>query len=116
VSQIASSIVVSDGDRTAVVVTSGANRVDTARVADHLGWEDADLADADRVKTATGWAIGGVPPFAHERDLPVLVDETLLGFDEVWAAAGTPEAVFPIEPERLVELSGGDPAAVAEGD
>jgi prolyl-tRNA editing enzyme YbaK/EbsC (Cys-tRNA(Pro) deacylase) len=116
VSQIASSIVVSDGDRTAVVVTSGANRVDTARVADHLGWEDADLADADRVKTATGWSIGGVPPFAHERDLPVLVDETLLGFDEVWAAAGTPEAVFPIEPERLVELSGGDPAAVAEGD
>lgn len=114
VAQIASSLVVSDGARMAVVVTSGANRLDTDRVAAVLGWDDADLADPDGVREATGWAIGGVPPFAHDEDLPVLVDESLLAFDEVWAAAGTPDAVFPIDPDRLVELSGGEPAAVAE--
>jgi prolyl-tRNA editing enzyme YbaK/EbsC (Cys-tRNA(Pro) deacylase) len=114
VAQIASSLVVSDGEQVAVVVTSGANRLDTDRVAAVLGWADADLADPDEVRKSTGWAIGGVPPFAHDRDLQVLVDESLLAFDEVWAAAGTPDAVFPIDPERLVELAGGEPAAIAE--
>ncbi|WP_276261418.1 YbaK/EbsC family protein [Haloglomus litoreum] len=113
VAGIASSIVVTDGDRVAVVVTSGANRLDTDRVAALLGWDDADLADPEVVREATGWAIGGVPPFCHERDLPTLVDETLLSLDEVWAAAGTPDAVFPIAPERLVELAGAEPGAVA---
>jgi prolyl-tRNA editing enzyme YbaK/EbsC (Cys-tRNA(Pro) deacylase) len=114
VAQIASSIVVTDGAQVAVVVTSGANRLDTDRVATLLGWDDADLADPEVVREATGWAIGGVPPFCHERDLPTLVDETLCSLDEVWAAAGTPDAVFPVDPERLVELSDAEPAAVVE--
>jgi len=114
VAQIASSIVVTDGDRVAVVVTSGANRLDTARVADELGWDGADLAAPETVREATGWAIGGVPPFCHERDLPTLLDESLLTLDLVWAAAGTPDAVFPIDPERLADLADVEPAAVAE--
>ncbi|MFB6205118.1 MAG: YbaK/EbsC family protein [Haloglomus sp.] len=113
VEQIASSIVVTDGERVAVVVTSGANRLDTDRVAATLEWNEADLADPETVRGTTGWSIGGVPPFAHERDLPVLVDETLLSFDRVWAAAGTPEAVFPIDPQRLVDLADAEPAVVA---
>lgn len=113
VAQIASSLAVTDGTDVAVVVTSGANRLDTDRVADVLGWETADLADPEDVKAATGWAIGGVPPFAHARPLRVLVDESLLAFDEVWAAAGTPDAVFPVDPERLVALADAESTAVA---
>jgi prolyl-tRNA editing enzyme YbaK/EbsC (Cys-tRNA(Pro) deacylase) len=113
VAQIAASLVVTDGDRVAVVVTSGANRLDTDRVADMLGWADADLAEPEAVREATGWAIGGVPPFCHDSDCPVLVDETLLDFEEVWAAAGTPDAVFRVDPAELVELAGASVAAVA---
>ena len=69
-------------------------------------------ADAEVVREATGYAIGGVPPFGHATKLPVYVDRDLLRFDEVWAAAGTPDTVFPITPERLLELSGGEPAAL----
>jgi prolyl-tRNA editing enzyme YbaK/EbsC (Cys-tRNA(Pro) deacylase) len=55
-----------------------------------------------------------VPPFCHDTAVPIYLDETLQGFETVWAAAGTPEAVFPITPERLVELSGAEPADLAE--
>lgn len=114
VAQIASSIAVATDDGLAVVVTSGANRVDLEEVADLLGVESASMADADDVKATLGWSIGGVPPFCHETDVPVLLDVTLLAFEEVWAAAGTPEAVFPLSPEELRELSGGRPVAVKE--
>jgi prolyl-tRNA editing enzyme YbaK/EbsC (Cys-tRNA(Pro) deacylase) len=115
VAQIASSIVVVvDGDDPVVVVTSGANRVDLDAVAVYRDGVDARMAEADEVKEATGWSIGGVPPFCHTTDVPVLMDETLLDHDEVWAAAGTPTAVWPIDPERLREISGAEPAAVAE--
>jgi prolyl-tRNA editing enzyme YbaK/EbsC (Cys-tRNA(Pro) deacylase) len=90
-----------------VAVTSGANRVATDRVATHVGATEARLADAETVREATGWAIGGVPPFAHDRPLPVLFDPSLDAFGTVWAAAGTPEAVFPVAPGRLVRLSNG---------
>ncbi|SEW11564.1 YbaK/EbsC family protein [Halobacterium jilantaiense] len=114
VAQIASSIVVvADGDPV-VVVTSGANRVDLDTVAVYRDASDARMAEADEVKEATGWSIGGVPPFCHATDVPVLLDETLLDHDEVWAAAGTPTAVWPVDPERLRELAGAEPAAVAE--
>jgi len=115
VAQIASSIVVVvDGDQPVVVVTSGANRVDLDAVAVYRDGADARMAEADEVKDATGWSIGGVPPFCHATDVPVLLDETLLDHDEVWAAAGTPTAVWPIDPERLRDISGAEPAAVAE--
>ena len=70
------------------------------------------MADPDLVRAATGYGIGGVPPFCHEQCVPVLIDPTLLAFDEVWAAAGTPQAVFPIDPEELVAAANASPAAV----
>jgi len=115
VAQIASSIVVVVADDApVVVVTSGANRVDLEKVAVYADASDARMAEADEVKNATGWSIGGVPPICHENGAPVLLDETLLDHDEVWAAAGTPTAVWPIDPERLVELADAEAADVAE--
>jgi len=116
VAQIASGIVLSAAGDLVVVVTSGANRVEEASVADHLDVDpgSVSMADADEIKATLGWAIGGVPPFCHDADVPVLMDETLSDHETVWAAAGTPEAVFPIAPDRLRELSNATVADVAE--
>lgn len=114
VGQIASSIVVETEDGLAVVVTSGANRVDMDLAAEVLGVEHVSMADADEVRETAGWSIGGVPPFCHETPVPVVVDETLFEFDEIWAAAGTPQAVFELTPDELASLSGGERAAIAE--
>lgn len=105
--QIAAGIAIETDDGVAVVVTSGANRVDMDVVAEELGVENADMADPDVVKETLGWSIGGVPPFCHENDVPVLVDEDLFEHEEVWAAGGTPDAVFPIDPTELVEYADG---------
>jgi len=114
VAQIASSLVfVADG-QPVVVVTSGANRVSEDRLADALGAESVRMAEPDEVKEATGWSIGGVPPFCHETDVPVLLDRTLLDHETVWAAAGTPDAVWPADPEALVEIADAQVADVAE--
>lgn len=105
VAQIASSIVMmADGDPV-VVITSGANRVDEDRIASHLEADAARMAEPSEVKTATGWSIGGVPPICHENEIPVLFDETLLAHETVWAAAGTPSAVWPVDPEQLVDVA-----------
>jgi len=116
VAQIASAIALSADDRLVVAVTSGANRVSMAKIADERDLDESavEMADATDIKVSLGWSIGGVPPFCHATDVPVLMDETLLDHDEVWAAAGTPTAVWPIEPERLREISGAEPADVAE--
>lgn len=82
-------------DQPVLVLASGPNRVDEERVAEHLGRPVAK-ADAAFVKQHTGFSIGGVPPFGHQTPIRLFVDEDLLGFDEVWAAAGTPHAVFKI--------------------
>jgi prolyl-tRNA editing enzyme YbaK/EbsC (Cys-tRNA(Pro) deacylase) len=71
-------------------------------------------ATPDEAREATGFAIGGTPPFGHPRPLRVLVDRDLLGYPELWAAAGTPSSVFPITPEELVRASGGLPADFRE--
>lgn len=116
VAQIASSLAFeADGDLV-VVVTSGANRVSEAALAAVLDVPESaiEMADAGRIKETLGWSIGGVPPFCHENRVPVLVDETLLDHETVWAAAGTPEAVFPIDPETLGDLADAEPAAIAE--
>lgn len=114
VGAIASGLVfVADGDPV-MVVTSGANRVSEAALAEELGVREVGMADPGTVREATGYAIGGVPPFGHDRELPTFVDEDLLAYDEVWAAAGTPEAVFPIDPDRLVAFAGAKPADVTE--
>jgi prolyl-tRNA editing enzyme YbaK/EbsC (Cys-tRNA(Pro) deacylase) len=116
VAQIASSIVFVTGDGPAVVVTSGANRVSEGKLADVLEVDERTVrtADPEEVREAVGYAIGGVPPFCHDGDVPTYMDETLLAHRTVYAAAGTPEAVFPIDPEQLRGVSGAEPADVAE--
>lgn len=116
VAQIASSIVlIVDGDLV-VSVTSGANRVDEAKLAAAVDAPGADVRTAtpEEIKETLGWSIGGVPPFCHDTAVPVVMDETLLHHETVWAAAGTPDAVFPIDPERLGDLAGAPTVDVAE--
>jgi len=108
VGQICKSLVFRVGDEALLVVTSGVNRVDTARFG-------ARKADADFVREATGFSIGGVPPFGHRQRIETIVDEDLLGYDVVWAAAGTPNAVFPIKPADLVERCSGRVERVSPG-
>jgi len=95
-----------------LVIASGANRVDLARVEALLG-EALDKADADFVRAQTGFAIGGVPPLGHDRPLTTVIDEDLLRFEKIWAAAGHPSAVFPATPAQLVAMTGGKVARTA---
>lgn len=113
VSQIAKSVVfrTRDGNQPVLVVASGANRVNEVTVARHLagvlGNDRLAKADADFVRSRTGYPIGGVPPLGHEvPPLAVLFDRDLLDHGTVWAAAGTPNAVFPIAPGSLRDLIG----------
>jgi prolyl-tRNA editing enzyme YbaK/EbsC (Cys-tRNA(Pro) deacylase) len=95
-----------------LVLTSGANRVDEGRVGQLVG-EPIARAGADEVRTATGFSIGGVPPVGHGLPLDVFVDEDLLRYGVVWAAAGTPHDVFSITPDDLVRVTDGRVARVA---
>src|SRR5229473_5421993 len=105
VGQIVKSLVFVAGGEAVVALVSGANRVDEERFGAIAG---APLikADAETARTATGYSIGGVPPFGHATELPVFMDRDLLAYEVVWAAAGRPDSVFEIEPARLRELSG----------
>ena len=89
-----------------LALVSGSNRLDTDRLGGALG-KTLTRADANAVRAATGFAIGGVAPLGLATDLDVLIDRDLLQFDTVWAAAGTPHAVFPIAPDALVQATGG---------
>jgi prolyl-tRNA editing enzyme YbaK/EbsC (Cys-tRNA(Pro) deacylase) len=95
-----------------LVLVSGRNRVDEAKVG-ALVAEPISKADAAFVREATGFAIGGVPPAGHAEPIETLVDRDLLSLGELWAAAGTPQTVFPIAPEELVRVTGGRVADVA---
>jgi prolyl-tRNA editing enzyme YbaK/EbsC (Cys-tRNA(Pro) deacylase) len=113
VAQIAKSLVFRRGaDGAVLVIASGANRVDEAKVAALLR-EPIGRADASFVRQATGYAIGGIPPLGHASPMPVIVDRKLTEFDIVYAAGGTPNALFPIAPADLVRASGGTVADVA---
>ena len=115
VAQIASSIVFTTAD-TVVVITSGTNRVSELKLAETLGVDPdtVGMADPEKVRETVGYSIGGVPPFCHDGDVPTYMDEDLLAHETVWAAAGTPQTVFPINPERLCEVADAEPADVAE--
>ncbi len=103
--QIVKSLVFLCDGQPVLALTSGANRVDTTRLGELLGGKIA-RADADGVREATGYAIGGTPPFGHERMLRAVVDRALLTYDTVWAAAGTPDTVFELTPDELLRASG----------
>lgn len=93
-------------ERPVLIIVSGANRVDERRMADLLG-EPIDKPDAEYVREQTGFAIGGVPPCGHARPLVTFIDQDLLVYDELWAAAGTPHAVFKLTPADLTLLTNG---------
>jgi prolyl-tRNA editing enzyme YbaK/EbsC (Cys-tRNA(Pro) deacylase) len=105
VERIVKSLVFVAGEASILVLVSGTNRVSLDRLAEILH-ALVRRADAARVRASTGFAIGGVPPVGHAADLTVLLDEDLLQYDLIWAAAGTPHAVFPITPQDLVRITG----------
>ena len=106
VGQIVKSLVFrgAQSGRAYLLLVSGANRVDEKSVSTHLG-EALERPDAVYVREATGFAIGGIPPLGHATPLATFMDEALLAYDVVWAAAGTPDAVFPVAPAMLAEVT-----------
>lgn len=113
VDQIAKSLVFRGAttQRAVLVIASGVNRVDEAKVACLID-ESIARADAEFVRARTGFAIGGVAPVAHAEPLTIVIDEDLLKWPEIWAAAGHPNAVFRLTPADLVRMTGGRVASV----
>lgn len=116
VADIAKSIVFrgAETDQPVLVVASGPNRIDEGKVAALLG-EGLKRADAAFVRDATGFAIGGVPPLAHARKIRIFIDQDLRRRPRIWAAAGTPNAVFPLSFDDLLRLTGGAAAEIRQG-
>jgi prolyl-tRNA editing enzyme YbaK/EbsC (Cys-tRNA(Pro) deacylase) len=106
VEQIVKSLVFMAGEQPILVLASGPNRVDVHKVG-ALAGQAITRANADQVRQYTGFAIGGVPPVGHAQSLVTYVDRDLLQYDEVWAAAGTPNRVFAIAPSDLVRITDG---------
>ncbi|HJU30688.1 MAG TPA: YbaK/EbsC family protein [Hyphomicrobiaceae bacterium] len=114
VAEIAKSLIFKSAEgRAVLVIASGVNRVDEKKVAALLG-QKIGRADADFVRDRTGYAIGGVPPVGHASTPIVLIDTDLMQFSHVWAAAGTPNAVFRLTPDDLVGLTQGRVADLAK--
>ncbi len=109
VSQIAKSLIFKGktSQNPILVIASGTNRVNEKAVKDHIG-EKLQKADADFVLEHTGFAIGGIPPIGHKNAITTLIDEDLMQYEEIWAAAGTPNAVFKLTPKILIEITKGD--------
>jgi prolyl-tRNA editing enzyme YbaK/EbsC (Cys-tRNA(Pro) deacylase) len=113
VGQIANSLIFSADDKPLLVLTSGAHRVDTTKVAALVSATQVKRATPEFVREHTGQPIGGVAPVGHPRPVPTLVDMALAEHPVVWAAGGIPHAVFPTTYEELVRVTGGTPAEVA---
>jgi prolyl-tRNA editing enzyme YbaK/EbsC (Cys-tRNA(Pro) deacylase) len=113
VAQIANSLIFDADGEPLLVLTSGAHRVDTGKVAALVGAERVRRATAEFVRAATGQAIGGVAPVGHPVPVRTLVDRALESYDEVWAGAGIPHAVYPTTFAELVAVTGGEAADVA---
>lgn len=108
VAQIAKSLVFrrQDSGEPVLVVASGKNRVDLEKTAPQVGGP-LEMADAAFVREKTGFAIGGVPPVGHDEELAIFLDRDLFEFERIWAAAGTPDGVFAVTPEQLLQLTEG---------
>ncbi|MDQ4109263.1 MAG: YbaK/EbsC family protein [Actinomycetota bacterium] len=115
VAQIVKSLIFMVDGRPVIAFTSGANRVDPSKLAVVAEASEARRASPEEARAATGFAVGGTPPFGHPVSLPAFVDPVLLAFQEVWAAAGTPDAVFPLPPSELLRAAGAQPAEFTEG-
>jgi len=113
VAQIAKSLIFKTrtSGKPILVIASGINRVDEKKLAGYLG-EPVERADADFVHEKTGFAIGGVPPAGHSEKLETFIDEDLLQYEAIWAAAGNPNAVFQLTPSELVMVTGGKVVSV----
>jgi len=97
-----------------LVMTSGTNRVDEAKLEDNVG-EEIQFASPDFVREKTGFAIGGVAPFGHQGEITTYIDQDLLDYSEIWAAAGSPRAVFRLTPGQLLSSTGGKVIQVSSG-
>jgi prolyl-tRNA editing enzyme YbaK/EbsC (Cys-tRNA(Pro) deacylase) len=97
-----------------IVLVSGSNLADLSALAAFVGEDSVRRATADEARTATGFAIGGIPPFGHSQRIRTLIDPDLLTYETVWAAAGTGNSVFPISPASLRDLARADVAAVTK--
>lgn len=106
VAQIVKSLIFVVDTTVTLALVSGANQLDEGKLCAAAGGDRARRADADQVRAATGFPIGGVAPFGHPAPLPVYVDPDLLRFETVWAAAGTPSTVFGVAPDALVQATG----------
>ncbi|MCT7353169.1 YbaK/EbsC family protein [Streptomyces sp. 15-116A] len=113
-SQICKSLIFAADGVPVLVLMDGASRVDVERVRQELGAKKVTRAKADVVRETTGYAIGGVPPFGHRTTTRVIADRSLLDHETVWAAAGTPYAVFPMDPKSLIAHAGGTLVDVRE--
>lgn len=112
VGQIASSLVFLADGEPVLVIASGGHRVDTEKLSSIVGGAVIAKANADDVRTATGFAIGGVAPVGHPEPLRTIVDIALARYDEVWAAGGHPHYVFPTSYDELLRITGGEAAEV----
>ena len=108
VGQIAKSLIFKGktSQKPILIITSGANRVNEKKVKEYIG-EKLGKADADFVREHTGFAIGGVPPVGHIKPITTYIDEDLMQYDEIWAAAGTPNSVFKLTPSILADMTKG---------
>jgi prolyl-tRNA editing enzyme YbaK/EbsC (Cys-tRNA(Pro) deacylase) len=113
VGQIANSLIFDADGEALLILTSGAHRVDTAKVAKLVGAQKIRRATPDFVRQHTGQVIGGVAPLGHPKQVRTLVDAALKSYDQVWAAGGIPQAVFPVTYPELVRITSGCPAEVA---
>ncbi|MDP9251843.1 MAG: YbaK/EbsC family protein [Chloroflexota bacterium] len=114
VGRIVKSLVFVAGDRAILVLCCGDRRVSEERLREAIDAASVRRATADEAKRFTGYAIGGVPPFAHETECETVIDEDMSRFETVWAAAGLPDAVFEIGVANLRRLAGAKSAAIAE--
>jgi prolyl-tRNA editing enzyme YbaK/EbsC (Cys-tRNA(Pro) deacylase) len=115
VAQIVKSLVFMADGHAVIAFTSGANRVDPSKLARVAGASEARRASPEEARAATGFAVGGTPPFGHPDPMTAYLDPALLAFQEIWAAAGTPDSVFPLSPSELQRAAGAQTADFTEG-
>ena len=111
--QIVKSLVFIHGENPYLVLASGKNRVDESLVAEVMGIKSLSIASPEQVRKATGFSIGGTPPFGHPTAIPKILDKDLLVYESIWAAAGTPDTCFPISPQDLEKITSAVVADVA---